>query len=221
MLAVLCAPLLSQVMPVSQAISLALPLLIIGDVFALRVYWNMWDNHYIKLLLPAAIVGILIGTYMLANLPDDILRRLLGIFTLMFVIYKLFGNRLLSANYKPRNWHGVFVGGIAGIGSAVANVGGPPFTAYMLLQPIAPQMFVGTMTLFFALVNVIKLPFLLAAGLYNFSDLLTVLWVIPVIPFGVWLGRYVITRIDQAAFERLMLAALTIVAVFLIVVPPT
>jgi uncharacterized membrane protein YfcA len=218
-LAVLTAPLLSQVMPVPDAVSLALPLLIIADVFALKIYWKTWDMYYIKLLLPTAIIGILIGTFLLANLPDDVLRRLLGIFVLFFVIYKQFGDRLISARYTPQGWHGYIAGLVAGVGSAVANVGGPPFTIYLLMQNLTPVAFVGTTTLFFALLNVIKIPPLIVAGLMDWEVLLRVAWVIPLLPIAVWVGRAIINRIQQATFERLMLIVLTITATYLLISP--
>src|SRR5690606_26674838 len=68
---------------VQEAVGLVLPLLLVGDVLALRVYWGKWDMRYIRLLLPMAAVGALVGVYLLANLPDDILRRILGVFSLV------------------------------------------------------------------------------------------------------------------------------------------
>lgn len=218
-LAVLATPLLSQVMPVRDAISLALPLLIIADIFALRAFWKQWDMYYIKLLLPTSVIGILIGTYLLANLPDDVLRRLLGLFVLLFVVYKLFGDRLTRLAYQPRRWHGLLAGGIAGTGSAVANVGGPPFTIYLLLQKLPPLTFVGTTTLYFALVNLIKLPPLIAANIMDWNVIVGALWALPILPFGVWVGQKIVRRINQRTFELIMLAALTVTALYLVLAP--
>ncbi len=215
-LAVLAIPLLSQVMPVPAAQGLTLPLLLCADVFALWIYRNTWDMRFIWRLIPFAVVGIIIGTYLLAVLPNTTLKHILAIFTLFFVAYKLVGDRLTDSHYIPRNWHGYLAGGVSGLGSAMANVGAPPFTVYMLMQNVSPQTFVGTMTLFFALVNAIKLPGLMLAGLVDFSQILSILWVLPVLPVGVWIGRYVIRRINQAAFERFMLFVLVIAALFLL-----
>jgi hypothetical protein len=219
-LGILATPLLSQVMPVADAIALALPLLLIADAFALWMYWKTWDWRYIRLMLPAAILGIIVGTALLVSLPDDVMRRVLGIFTLIFVIYKLVGNDYIVAHYHPRPWHGVIAGGISGLGSALANSGGPPYTAYMLLQNLSPTVFVGTMTLFFAIVNALKVPGLVLAGRFQLEQLLSVAWVIPLLPFGVWLGRWLIKRINALAFERVTLATLFIASMVLLFVPP-
>lgn len=222
-LVVLCVPLLSLVMPVQQAISMTLPLLIFADLFALAAFWQRWDMHYIKLLLPPAIAGILVGTYLLANLDDLALRRVVGLFVLMFVIYKVvIEPRLLNVVYTPRNWHGTLTGIVSGFGSALANVGGPPFTIYMLFQQeLTPIAFAGTATLFFAIVNVLKLPPLIVAQKFDLNDLSSVLWALPVIPLSVYIGRRVVNRLNRKRFDQMMLALLTFNAVFLLTVPPS
>lgn len=201
----LITPILSQVMPAPQAVGVALPLLMFADVFAVRMYWRKWDMQQIRLLLPMGILGIVAGTIVLAVLasrPDDILlRRIIGIFTLSVVIYKFTSDQLKSIHYQPHDWHGYLAGGAAGFGSALANIGAPPFTAYMLLQNVSPQIFIGTATLFFAIINALKLPGVLLAGVLDLQQLLSIAWSIPLIPLGVWLGRWLIERINPRAFE--------------------
>ncbi|MCS7071583.1 MAG: sulfite exporter TauE/SafE family protein, partial [Anaerolinea sp.] len=160
-LVVLTTPLLSLVMPVQSAISLALPLLLIADGFALWVFWRKWDLHYVRLMLLPGALGVAVGSVILAVLPDFTLRRILGVFTLVFILYRLFASRLTGLAYRPRVWHGYAAGAASGLGSALANTGAPPFTAYMLLQRVPPIVFAGTTTLFFAIINALKLPGLL------------------------------------------------------------
>ncbi len=209
-LGVLVTPMLSMIMPVATAISLALPLLMIGDVFALWSFWRTWDLRYIKLLLPCALLGIVVGTYLLKNLDNVTLRHVLAFFTLLFVVYKVADYRLKALDYHPYTWHGYLAGGISGLGSALANAGSVPFTAYMLLQDVTPQVFVGTTTLFFAIVNWLKVPGFLVAGLLDESKLIGVLWTVPLIVAGVFIGRWMIVRINKMAFEWIMLVVLVI-----------
>lgn len=213
-------PLLSLVMSVQDAISLALPLLLVADALALIIYWKTWDLSYVKTMLPPALIGIVIGTVLLASLPDTTMRRVLGLFTLTFVIYRLAMPYLRAAHYQPKRWHAILAGGASGLGSALANTGAPPFTMYMLLQPISPTVFVGTTTLFFALVNLFKLPGLILANLMDFSQALNSLWVVPIIFGGVFLGRWLIRRIRRDLFDYIMLAVLAIASAVLLLVPP-
>lgn len=215
-LGVLVAPLLVLVMSPASAISLSLPLLMIGDIFALYSYWKKWDMHYIRLMLPTAVIGIIIGTYLLATLNSLTLRHIIGLFTLLFVVYKVADYGLKALDYHPREWHGYLAGGASGLGSALANAGAVPYTAYMLLQDVTPQVFAGTTTLFFAVVNLLKVPGFILTGLVDLHKLLSVIWAVPMIPVGVYLGRWMINRINQLAFERFMLLVLLIAALVLL-----
>jgi len=217
-LGVLVTPLLSLVLATKIAISLSLPLLMIGDVFALWFFWNTWDMHYIRVLLPTAIVGIVIGTYLLATLNNITLRHILGLFTLLFVVYKIADYRLKALDYHSREWHGYLTGVGSGLGSALANAGSVPFTVYMILQDVSPQVFVGTTTLYFAIVNLLKVPGFIVAGLVDIHTLVSVLWVIPFIVGGVYVGRWTIKRINKAAFEGFVLLVLVIASAVLLFV---
>ena len=215
-LGVLVTPLLTLVMPVPAAISLSLPLLMIGDVFALWFFWKTWDMHTIRLLLPPAILGIVVGTYLLATLNNVTLRHILGVFTLLFVVYKIADTRLRALDYQPRQWHGTLSGAASGLGSALANAGSVPFTVYMLLQEVTPTVFVGTTTLYFAIINLLKVPGFILTGLIDLNRLLSVIWVIPVIVAGVYSGRWMIRRINKTAFDWFMLVVLVIASAVLL-----
>jgi uncharacterized membrane protein YfcA len=214
-------PLLSQIMPASQAIGLVLPLLLVGDLIALRIYWGQWEMRHVKLMLPLAIIGIILGGALLIFLADSkqdlLLRRILGAFTLLIVIYKVGSDALKRVAYEPRNWHGYVAGWASGFGSALANVGAPPFTAYMLLQEVNPTIFMGTTTLFFAIVNFLKLPItLLSSNVLNVHLLASVIWVIPVIPVGTWLGSRFVKWVNPKIFERMMLFLLFAMSLYML-----
>lgn len=215
-LVVLVTPTLSLVMPVQQAISLSLPLLLLADVLALILFWNTWDAAYLRQMLPIAAAGVVVGTVLLWLLPDLTLRRILGVITLAFVVYRLLSVRIQQMEYHSRPWHAYAAGAASGLGSALANTGSPPFTAYMLLQEVPPRVFVGTTTLFFAVINLLKLPGLIVTGLFDVQDVIRTAWVVPVIPLGVFAGRWLVKRINRVAFERLMLVLLIIASAILL-----
>lgn len=211
-------PLLSLIIPPSQAVGIVLVPLLVGDVIAVSLYWRKWDSERIKLLLPWAIIGIIIGGVLLVALANSgqnlILKRILGAFTLLMVIYKVGSSQLTSLKYEPREWHGRLAGYLAGFGSALANVGAPPYTAYMLLQKMeSPVIFLGTTSLFFAIVNLLKLPLVLTnSKILDLHLLASILWALPIIPVGAWLGRKSLRVINPQVFEQIMLALLFVLS---------
>jgi len=204
----LLVPLLSTTMPVTEAVGVTLPMLMVGDWFALPVYWRKWDGQALRLMLPAAVVGVGMGVALLTTLPDDTLRHVLGAFALTIALYKLGSDTLTAMTYHPRTWHGWLAGWGSGFGSALANVGAPPITAYLLLRRTAPTAFIATTVAFFLVINLLKLPIFLATDVLDGPRLVRTLWALPLIPVGVWLGKELLRHIDQRKFEWLMLALL-------------
>ena len=213
----LVVPLLSTTMPVAEAVGITLPLFIVGGWFALPVYWRKWDPSVLRLTLPTATIGVVMGVSLLTTLPDDVLRRILGLFIVLITAYKLGSDRLSAQAYRPRRWHGWLAGWGSGFSSALANAGAPPITAYLLLRRIAPVPFVATTVVFFLAINLFKLPIFVAADVVDGPRLLRSLWTLPLIPVGVWLGKELLRHIDQKKFEWLMLALLVWAGVSLLV----
>jgi len=211
----LVIPSLALVMDAKEAVPLVLPFLILADFIALRVYWNQWNMHYIKLMLPLGIVGVIMGALLLTSVPDVVLKIVIGVVTIIVLIYKLLGDRLESVKYKSQNWHGYLAGWTSAFSSTLAGSGGPPFTIYMLLQRIEPVSFIATTTLYFAIINFLKVPIFWQQGLIDFEMLMTVLWALPIIPLAVWLGRKSLNYVSPLVFERIMMVLLALSVVFL------
>ncbi len=56
-LGALLTPILALVLPVTLAVGVLLPMLMVGDVFAVTMYWKEWDLDLVKRMLPAGIRG--------------------------------------------------------------------------------------------------------------------------------------------------------------------
>ena len=213
----LVTPTLALVMPPEQVVGLVLPVLMLADLFALSAHWGRWQRRYVLLLLPGALVGVTVGTLFITNAPTELLRLTLGIIVLLFGLYKLLERRLLNQlAYRSRNWHGLVAGTVAGFSSALAHTGGPPVSIYLLMQQIPPRVFVATSVLFFFVLNWIKVPYYFYARLFDFQRLATLAWVLPLVPAGVWLGRWATERNEPRAFEGLIVGFLLISGLLLV-----
>ena len=213
----LTVPILSLIIDPQEAVGLILPLLIFADVFALYFYWKQWDNKLMALMLVPALIGVALGTFVLKDIDAVSLKRIIGGLTLVALSFKIGSERLRQLAYHPQAWHGWIAGWASGFGSTMANVGAPPFTAYLLLQPkMTPRVFVGTTTLFFALINLTKLPSYISIGILDLSRLLAVAWVFILIPIAIAVARALIDRINQRTFEWIMMVPLLILSLYLL-----
>lgn len=217
-LGALATPLMALVMPADQVIGLLLPVLMLADVFAVALHWRHWNSKLVWLLIPGSIVGVTIGTFFITNAPTRALQIALGVIVLLFAIYKIFEKRILgSLRYQPRNWHGLLAGTITGFSSALAHTGGPPVSIYLLMQDVAPRVFIATSAIFFLILNWIKVPYYWYADLFDFQMLWQVAWLLPLVPLGVWVGRWAAGKVNKDVFEWIIIVLLVITAVMLIV----
>lgn len=207
-LGALLTPILSLVLPVSSAVGVLLPMLMVGDAFALYMYWKEWDTDLVKRMLPPGIVGALIGTFLLSWLPSNVLRIALGIFVLIVVAYKFTSERIKAIRYRPSLWHAPAAGLLAGIASGMFNSGGPAFNSYLLLKKVSARPFIATGAIYFATLNLIKVPGFLYTGVLDLPLLFSLWWVFPFIPIGIWVARLTLTRVSPSAFERIIIILL-------------
>jgi uncharacterized membrane protein YfcA len=159
-------------------------------------------------MLPAGVAGALVGTFLLAELSPNALRVTLAAFVLLIVAYKFVSDRIQQLRCQPRLWHAPAAGALAGVASGMFNNGGPAFNSYLLLQKLQPRPFIATTALFFALLNLLKIPGFLYAGVLRVPLLLSLWWVFLFIPLGILAARWIITHVNQYAFEWIIIGLL-------------
>jgi uncharacterized membrane protein YfcA len=204
----LLTPILALVLPVALAVGVLLPMLMVGDAFAVTMYWKEWNLDLVKRMLPAGIVGALAGTFLLSSMSPDGLRIILGIFVLVLVAYRFVGDWIQALRYEPKPWHAPAAGFLAGVASGMFNNGGPAFSSYLLLQKLKARPFIATSAIYFALLNLIKVPGFLYTGVLNVPLLFSLWWVFPFIPVGIWVARMTLTRVSPSAFEWIIVVLL-------------
>jgi len=213
----LATPLMALVMPVNQVLGLILPFMLLADIFAIALHWGKWNGRLVWLMIPGAVIGVTVGTFFIANVSTNALKIGLAAIALVFVVYKLIEKRLLaSIKYTGRPWHGWLAGTTAGFASSLAHSGGPPVSIYLMLLEVTPAVFLGTSVLFFAILNWIKVPYYLYIHLFNFQMLRQIAWVFPIVPLGVWFGRWAVTKVSKNIFDNIILVLLVITALLLI-----
>jgi len=213
----LATPLMALVMPADQVIGLLLPILIVADVFAVASHWKRWDWRLIILMVPGAIVGVTIGTFVITNAPTETLRTALGVIVLLFALYKALEPHLFKTlTHEAKDWHGSVAGTVAGFSSALAHTGGPPVSIFLLMRRVPTHVFLATSALFFAIINWVKVPYYFYAQLFDLQQMRSLIWLLPLLPLGVWGGKWAADKMSQEVFERVILTLLVMTALLLI-----
>jgi uncharacterized membrane protein YfcA len=198
----LAVPLMALVVPVPKAAAIMLPLLAIMDAMGVKALIRECDRALIRLLLPAGLLGTLIGSILFGVLSAKVVAGVVGAITLGFLLIRLLFPPRAEAPPPPR-WLGFMLGTVSGFTSFVAHAGGPPVSFYVLPLRLDPVRFTATMAVFFAAVNLSKWIPYAWLGLIDTRNLLTSLSLAPFAPLGVWLGLHWVRRVNATWFYRL------------------
>jgi len=196
-------PALSMVISPVQAAAIMLPILCVMDIFAVRTFRRKYDLEQLKVLVPGALVGICAGVATMNLLPVKMLKLMIGVIAIAFFLNFLWGRPAEKAT-GPNRWKGYFWSAVSGFTSAQIHAGGPPVTIYMLPQKLDKVILIGTMAVFFTIVNYVKLIPYTLLGLFDTANLMTSLVLVPLAPVGVRLGYLVMEKLSQDTIYRVL-----------------
>jgi uncharacterized membrane protein YfcA len=208
----------ASLMPTRESTAAILLLLIVGDVVAVWHYHQDADLGLLKRLIPAVVPGLALGALFLAVVDDDVLRRSIGVLLLVLAALQL----VLQArgDDAPPLGHsrlaGIGTGLAAGFATMTANAAGAVMTLYLVARGVDKRRFLGTSAVFFFGVNLCKVPFSAALGLFSATTLARTALLAPLVLVGAWAGLHFARRLSQARFDQAVLAATVVSALFLV-----
>ena len=200
--AILSIPIMALVMNPIKAAAILLPVLLIMDVFAMYIYWNKWDLKNIKIILPPAMIGILIGTATFRFTSENSIRIIIGFIAITFIFLSIVqkNNQLV----KPTKNKGIFWSLVGGYTSFIIHSGGTPVNFFLLPQKLDKTVYVATLTIAFLIINIVKLiPYYFLDQLI-FSNLKISLYLSPLAPLSIYLGYYLHKKINEKVFYFLI-----------------
>lgn len=207
-LGVIAVPLMALAISPAQAAAVMLPILMVMDVGAVWAWRGQWDRGLMKILLPAGLLGTVLGTLTFTLFTVAGLKLALGAIAIGFVLQRWLGRSQHAAPAPRSVAKGWLWGTVAGLTSFIAHAGGPPISVYLLPQRVAPAVLMGTVSLLFAALNWSKVLPYWWLGLFSVQNLMTSAALAPVGLAGIWLGVWLHKRLDAALFYRLMYAFL-------------
>jgi uncharacterized membrane protein YfcA len=215
-LGTLSLPLMASQAPINEALAIMLPLLIVIDLVGLRRYIQNANWGILKIVIPPAIAGLLLGMIFFTAITPQVLTLSIGIFTLLFLIQNLAMSRIEAKETKSYPWLGRAMGLTSGFTSFVAHIGGPPITVYMLREKLLPMVYTSTLGVFFTVMNFGKLGPYAYLDLLNYKQLATSIILLPCAPVGVYFGFYLAKRISMKWYYRTVRFFLLIASIKLI-----
>ncbi|MFS0752395.1 sulfite exporter TauE/SafE family protein [Oceanobacillus sp. 1P07AA] len=219
-LVILVVTVIMFVFPARESVGILLPMLLIGDLFAVTYYRRNVVWKYLTNLIPWVVIGILAGFFVLQYVNDEQLKPMIGIIVLLMIALNVIRERLGSKfnEMLPTSLtFTILMGVLGGFTTMVGNAAGAIMTIYLLVKGLPKKEFVGTGAWFFLSVNVIKFPFYMYLGLITTESLTFNLTMAPIIILGAIIGVKVLPLIPQKVFTILILVLATIGGINLLI----
>lgn len=193
---------------------LFIPLLIVGDIFAVVYYNRHTQWKYILKFIPWMIAGILIGVLIGKDLPEREFKWGMVVVIFLSLGLLLWWDRRKSESV-PSHW--VFAGSmgiLAGICTMIGNLAGAFTNIFFLAMRLPKNEFVGTAAWLFFITNLFKLPFhIFMWNTISAESLLINLKLLPAIFAGLFLGVFLVKKINEKNYKRFILVVTAIGAV--------
>ena len=212
--AVVAMPLLAMALGLRTATPLVA---FVGPTISILILARDWRRVEFKTagrLVAATLLGIPVGIYGLARLPEAPLKIALGFLILLYGLFGLArpGTRL-ERERAALPW---IVGWSAGVLGGAYNTNGPPIVAYGMLRGWPPESFRATLQGYFLPTGLAILAGHGLAGLWTGTVLKSYLYSLPAIVLGVLLGGLLNKKLTHAVFAKLVYASLAVMGAVLL-----
>jgi len=183
-----------------------LPMLIAADILAVVYYNKHAQWQYIIKLLPAMIIGVLVGVWVGNDISETIFKRIMAIIIIGSVFIMFYMEYRKSTTVPTNKWFSNGTGFLAGFTTMIGNLAGPISDIYFLAMRLPKNEFIGTAAWLFFIVNIFKLPFhIFIWKTINTHTLALNFILIPVTILGFFLGAYIVKLISNVNYRRFVL----------------
>ena len=207
------------------------PLLILGDLAAVKFYRKDCDPVLLKRLCPPVATGLILGGVVLCFMRNGQFKLTVGILATSILAFEFVRKQLGWTKVSTSAPFRIGCGMLAGLTTVLGNAAGAVSAAYFSSQNLDKKSFMGTNAVFFFLVNVSKIPLMFAvtqiktllgyeaddAQIMNATTFMLTLIFAPGIVLGGYLGRKFYRMIPEKFFVPFILVINFITAIYIVV----
>jgi uncharacterized membrane protein YfcA len=195
----IATPLLLMLLPLKTVV----PLVVVLDYLASAVN-GLGDRQRIAWreilrLLPSALIGVVTAFWLLATVDARWLVKVLAILLIGFAVYQW---RTPAAVRPAGGAWALPAGAFGGLIGTLFGTGGPFYVAYLHGRQLDKSTFRATFSTVFLLDGANRIAGYALSGFFDWNFLAILLWLIPVMVVGLFVGRHLHTNVGQQTFRR-------------------
>ena len=214
----LMVPLLLLFLDIKLVVPIAVSLAVLCGILLISTFQTRkWIRKDVLIMMIAGVVlGIPLGTYVLAAYKSSWLKMLFGLFISGYALKMLFGDKGKGERREAGNYAGLIAGFLGGCLGGMFGTGGPPVIIYLNRKINDKRVFRATLVLYFLVANTWQFATLCYARLVNMDVLRFNLYLLPAFVVGNLVGSVLHIKINQVLFNRIVALVLLITGIFLI-----
>lgn len=213
-IALVAVPVLMQFMPPETVPPLMVVLSLGNNAVVLARAWRSVRLRLVLPLILGGVAGLPFGVWILLALDPTSIKLAVGIGVIVMAL-------LLLSGWKKKVRHQrtglAVVGLLGGVLHTSTSVSGPPVIIFLANQGVDRDQFRANLIAFFTVMNVISIPTYYVNGLLTVVELkLALAFVIPLL-LGSLAGIWLVKRIDERLFRRLVLYLVALFGLALVI----
>lgn len=201
-------PVMASIFGGKESTGILLPMLLMGDIFAVSYYRHHAQWQAIRRLLLWAGIGLIIGA-VVGNYVDDRQFKTIIALSVVACVAIMVWIEAKGNNFTvpDKLWFYALTGILSGFTTMVGNAAAPIMSLYLVAMGFHKNSFLGTYAWFFLIVNVLKLPFqVLLWQNITLSNVALAAMMIPAVALGAVLGALIVKKINEKIFRYLVIA---------------
>ncbi|MBF0244095.1 MAG: sulfite exporter TauE/SafE family protein [Planctomycetes bacterium] len=195
-------PVMAGIFPAKDSVGILLPLLCVGDLFAVIWYKRYARWPLLLPLIPWVLLGVIVAYLIAGKISSELLRPVIGLIVITVLGLALWRERKERSVPLVRWPIAGAVGISAGITTMLANAAGPIMAIYLLMMRLPMREFIGTGAWYFFLINLFKIPLMVDLGTIHSASLAFDLKMTPLVILGALTGRKLVGVIPEKIFKR-------------------
>ena len=197
---------LALVYGAKNSTGILMPLLLVGDVFAITYYKRHVQKEYIIKMLPWMVIGVLIGVVGGQYITESLFKYGMAIIILFSVGLMYYWENKKDKTI-PSHWtFASSMGLLAGFTTMIGNLAGAFSNIYFLAMRLPKNNFIGTAAWLFFIINAFKVPFhIWTWETMNSTSIQISLQLVPFVIIGLVAGVFLVKKIENDSYRKLIL----------------
>ena len=171
----------------------------------------------VLILSLTSLLGIFIGSYLLKNLPSDIILVVFGTIVILTGLYDLYSQRKrLTIRAKHRALLASVVGFWGGVISALVGGAGPLYAFFFNQISLDKQDFKFVISFFFFLLNIERVVVYTLSSLDSYFNFDIILPSVIAVFLGAYIGHWLFKKVDTKKFKEIVSVSIILFGIYFV-----